>query len=266
MKVNKYLKVLSRIIKMSFMKTMMYRSDFLFGTLTTMLWLLMQIFFTILLFGTSQVKTIGGLTQNQMLFGLWFMEMLTMPFFFFVIRNVRNIMKGVNEGKLDFFFLKPLNTSFNILLQEVDASGAHVILFYTIIGIVIFCLAPQEFLDWRKILLGIYVYVTSGIIQYALFVIVASLNFYSQNFLGGWWLMVNSQDLQRYPRQIYPAFIQIFLTTIFPIFLIINPIFNIMTQTFDLQLGLHIALVALIFTIIARTIWLNGLRRYESAN
>lgn len=73
-------------------------------------------------------------------------------------------------------------------------------------------------------------------------------------------------QFSRYPKSVYPHALQFFLSFIIPIFVVINPIYNVIDGSFDKWKLLEITSVTAVFTILAWTVWLKGLKRYASAN
>ena len=110
-----------------------------------------------------------------------------------------------------------------------------------------------------------YILVISLVIYTILYWLAALANFYWPNFQGLLLFINNIAEVNRYPKTVYPYLMQFLLTFVFPIFLVENPIYNVLENSFSWEMGVQMGLMTLILGMIFLILWEDGLRRYSSA-
>ena len=250
---------------MSLMRQFLYRENVWLGLWGTLVYMLVQILFIKYLFGAGRVDYIGGYDIYQFYLMLAFGQVIITFVFWFVIESSYKATMQIYKGKLDYFFLRPMNIRFLMMHQEISGIQSLMTVAYLVI-IFYYLFSRYDFgltgWDWFLIVILLLVSMFVHLILHWLGVLI---NFYWPNFWGVWQFMGSISDISRNPKQVYPPFWQTILTYVIPIFLINNPIYYILDHSFSWEFGAQIGLIVVILLMIFMILWKDGLKRYSSA-
>ena len=247
-----------------FIKTRIeYKGDFILGLVTGVLFQVITLIFIDVLF-TKNSLTIDGWTKGHVLF-IYGFSIFPLNLFFAFFPNLYNVgSKYIIEGHLDRILLRPLNSLFQVLLEEVDIES----LVGLIVGLAIVSYASVLLnIQWSfaKVLIFGAMAICGMFIYGGIFTAVASLSFWWPDRIGLMAPLFNMITFGKYPVTIYNRFLQYVLMWIIPFaFVAFFP------STFFLGFDSYTVYVWLVPIVSAASmaagfgIWNLGIRHYES--
>ncbi len=252
-------------MRMSVQQTMMYRTDMIFGSVTSVVYFLTQVLFIKYFFQAGNVKEIAGFDLNEVYLVFAMTQVLIYFIFVFVQPNARLVWRQIYTGGLDFMLVKPANAKFLMMFQHFVSVQSHVIILYMLVffpylyftGVMNF-----EYWEWFAI---IFV-VLNSILIYSLLKWLSIIVCFIWPKLNAAWVFVGeSFEVTKYPKKIYPTVMRNFLVFLFPMLLIINPVYEILDKSWGWDDFWQIFLVTGMFVMLFLVLFKYGLRRYGSA-
>lgn len=261
---QRYFKIFCRVARMSLITSLMYKLDWVLGVVTTFVYTVMQLLYIVIIFGAGGVVQIGGFTVWQVILVFILGQIVWMFAFIFVFENVSAFRTKVMQGELDHYLLKPVAPEYLISLQKFGLVEASAMIVYSLVSLLFIFLNGKmvfSFGQWFWIwLIGL----GSVILTFCLYWIAGLVFFYWPNFYTAHWFLANTGDIGRYPRRVYPDIMQWVLIYVIPLMCVINPIYDVMENSWDFWRGLDVGLVIVLFVLIYVFMWKDGLRRYSS--
>ena len=246
------------------MTEMSYKQDFLFQMVTTFVYMVVQVLSIKYLFLAGGITQIYGYSMAQVYFVFALIQLFMMLHFIFTYPSLETARWQIFRGQIDFYLVKPINTIYQISMQRIKISAGLAIfgylffLFYlsreTLVVIDVFKFAQLVFL----------VFFAFGLFYFMIWISTTAWFFWSK-FESLRWLIHNSQDITRYPKKIYPQFLQSLLIYVLPMFLMINPAYDILQNEFGWSDFGRMIMMLIMFGLIYLIMWKEGLRRYNSA-
>ena len=247
-----------------FLKTRLeYKGDFFLGLITGVLFQIVTLIFIDVLFARNSL-TIDGWTKNHVLF-IYGFSIFPLNLFFAFFPNLYNIgSKYIIEGHLDRILLRPLNSLFQVLIEEVDIES----LIGLLVGVaIVYHASIQLDIPWSlakvcffgaMALCGMFIY--GGV-----FTAVASLSFWWPDRIGLMAPLFNMITFGKYPVTIYNRFLQYILMWIIPFaFVAFFPsTFFLGFHNYSIYVFL-VPVIAVASMVIGYSIWSFGIRYYES--
>lgn len=257
MEVKKSLRLMKYYIKFNISSVMEYRTSFLIQCFGMALNNSAFIFFWWILF--ENVNDIGGYTfQDEMM--LWALISASFGICFVLFGNVNRITKMILNGELDTYLLQPKDPLINILCSKtiVSAWGD------TLYGIVVFFVIRG--LDIKGFLLFLLFCITGALIFASVLVSVHALSFYTGNTESLTQLVTEFMiSFSIYPEGIFSGGMRFVLYTLIPAAFMVYIPAGVIKQ-FSLPMLLGVLGVALVWILIAYSMFYRGLKRYESGN
>lgn len=257
MEVKKSIRLMLYYFKFNISAVMEYRVSFLIQCLGMILNNSAFIFFWWILF--NNVETIGGYTfGDEML--LWALTSGSFGLCFVTFGNVTQITKMILNGELDTYLLQPKDPLVNIVCSKTIVSAWGDMLY----GVIMFFLIRG--FDIKGFLLFLMFIVTGALIFASVLVSFHALSFYSGNTEGLAQLVIEFLiSFGIYPEGIFGRGVKYILYTIIPTaFIVYIPASAIKQFTFSMLL--QVLGIAVVWIIIAYTMFYKGLKRYESGN
>jgi len=260
-----YWKIFWRVAKMSWMVTASYKIDLLVGYTTSFIYFLAHLGMIYFLFQMTEDKTIAGFGQFEFYFVFGMLEILWFICFGFFYINSKKLSERIVEGTLDFYLIKPKNSLFQVLFQEVDLEDMVAVFFYFLLtlGLVHYSQRWEWFMD--NIFSIVLIEIFSIFLLFLLIWISALLNFYWQRFLMMRQMILDFSDISHFPKKIYPAWMQQLFLWLFPVLLMVSPIYELYNGGLDAWFWLNVFLEIVALTLIFLLMWRDGIRRYCSA-
>lgn len=247
-----------------FLKTRLeYKGDLILGLVTGLLFQLVTLIFIDVLFA-RQSLTIQGWTRGHVLF-IYGFSTFPLNFFFAFFPNLYNVgSKYIIEGNFDRILLRPLNSLFQVLMEEVDVES----LIGLIVGCAIVFYASAELdLRWSvgSVLLFAFLVVCGTLIYGGVFTAVAALSFWWPDRVGLMAPLFNMIAFGKYPVTIYNRWLQYILMWMIPFaFIAFFPATHFLGFSEFRGYVLLVPVVALASCVVGIVTWNLGVRHYES--
>ena len=263
MNLKKYIKVYSLFIYTSLSTELEYKANFIIDFITAFLSLIGSIFLLSIFF--QNTDNIGGWKFEQALIiqGIYtILNGITNTWF---NPNLREIVKHVREGTLDFVLIKPIDSQFFISLKKIAPSGileiiiGFVLLFYSIginqininLGFIFLCLTTLS--------------CSIGIL-YSLWFLISTTTIWFVKTWNATEVLRSFLYVGRFPLNSFSFSLRIFFSVFIPIAFITtipSQVFLGLAQIWEILIEL---LVSGIFLIFSRRFWLFALKYYTSAS
>ncbi|GCD10841.1 ABC transporter permease [Clostridium tagluense] len=257
MEAKKSLKLMGYYFKFNISSVMEYRMSFLVQCFGMILNNSAFIFFWWILF--ENISTIGGYGfKDEMM--LWALMSTSFGLCFVVFGNVNQITRMIINGELDSYLLQPKDPLINILCSKtiVSAWGD------TLYGVILFFIIKGFHV--RSFLLFLLFCITGALILASVLVTFHALSFYSGNTEGLAQLATEFFiSFSIYPEGIFSNAVKYILYTVIPVAFVVYIPAKVINE-FSLVMLLEVLGVALVWIVIAYTMFYKGLKKYESGN
>lgn len=256
------IKILLAIAKLNFSRDIVYRLDFLFRVLESVMSIIISLIIYLILY--TNTSGIPGWSINQILILIGTFELVRSVMFFFFIKNLPAIDTLVRHGNLDVFLLLPINTQFFISFTRWSITSIFdIILSLTIIALGVY--RENISISFYEIAVFILLIFVSIVINYSIWFSCMCLAFWINKVSSLQEGYLNLFEFSRYPGSIYPKFISHLLTFIVPLILSVSVPASSLWNINSLQIILLVSL-AFIWFIVSRILFKYGLENYSSAN
>lgn len=255
------LRLLFFLIKISVMRDMSYRFNFLVNMGTDFVYNVLKIILIEVLF--SNINSLGDLSKYEVLFILGTSFIIDSFYMMFNFFNHIQISENIRRGNLDYLITKPVSSWFMLSYKQFNLAGIGNLVFG--IYIVYYCLSNGrvEIINW-----GLYfLFLISGYFIYSsislLIFTTAFWTIKTEGFIG---VMVDMTEIMKYPHTIFPRVIQVVFTIIVPIFLIVSHPIHILLEKESIIYSIFLFSWSIIFVLIAQMVFKKALKMYESTN
>lgn len=248
----------------AFVKTkLIYKTDFLLGTLNQLVSFSASIAFIGLIF--TQIEGLNGWSIYQLLFLAGFSRLILNVHGFFGFGPFSLGEHYIVRGRLDRFKLRPLNVLFQVYGSYVqthafsDIVASLVLIAYTLPYLEVTVLTPLN-------LVYFLLAVISGVLTFgAVFLLFASTGFWTGRTESLFQIFFDLASFRKYPLTIYSAPLKAFFTVLFPVaFASFYPTTFLLEKGSSDILQLATLFVGPIFYLIAYSFWSYGLSNYSS--
>lgn len=259
----RYLKLLWIQLRTSALLGVQYRYEFLVEGPITILWAV-----------TAVVPLFVIFQERAQVAGWSFGEALLVTGWFTVLNGVLEgainpsltaVVEHIRKGTLDFVLLKPADAQFLVSTARFQPWRMTNV----VTGVVIFFVAFARIGHGPSLgglLTALLLLVASVSILYSLWILTVSAAFYVVKVDNLTYLFTSLFDAARWPRSVFPGVLQIVFTFVLPLALMTTFPAEAMLD----RLKAHQVLIplggALVFTAIARLVWIQSIRRYTSAS
>lgn len=262
-KIWRYLNLYRLFCKFSLMDILIFRANALVMGLAPIVWLAIMIIFLQTIF--SGVKQLGGWNFWETIFLTGTHEIIFLLTWATFTTNLRNFVDGVRTGRFDLVLLKPVSPRFLVSFRTIDFTVIGSFINVIFVFIYSFSKVAGE-INLTRIFGFVFFLVFSYLISYFIFFIIASLSLFfidSRAFMD--WVF-DATDFDRYPAEIYPLGVKIFLTFFLPIlFFAYFPAAYLLGKIGERYLFLGV-MIAFFLYFVSKIIWKKGLRNYQSAS
>jgi ABC-2 type transport system permease protein len=245
------------------MQAMEYRSDFISWMLVDTGWSLMDfIFFTSLI---NYTQVIGDWNKGQSLIVLGIFRLMVIPVWGWMFNSFHTLPRLLSEGKLDMIITKPADSQFLVSTRSFSFSILPSLFSGTVFTLMGFSLLHLS-LNMFQVVVFFWLIFVSVVLIYALYFLTMTAALFTDRLDNIYHIFTALYDSSKYPAQIYPVFWQRFLTTVFPLALMIIVPAESLFVPINFSRLVQFHLLTLFFLIVSRRIWFRGLRRYSSAS
>jgi ABC-2 type transport system permease protein len=266
-----YLRVLATFARNSLIRDMTFRWNFVIQTVSSMVWMLMNLGFYLLIYQfTDHIAGWGKYEFFVFIATTMIVNSLVQAFF---MPNVDEFSELIRTGGLDFALLKPIDTQFLISLARINWSA----LGNLGVGLALLVYSAARFEPGTITLVGavLYpVYVLCGVaILYAIMIMLAATSIWlgrNQSLYDFWFYITN---FSRYPMNIYSGTwgtpLRLVFTFVIPILVVINVPAGLLAQPLTREYS-YLAFFALFATAgslwCSRWVFRRALLAYRSAS
>jgi ABC-2 type transport system permease protein len=266
----------------SLVRDIMFRTNFLLQSISSVSWTLMNVGFYLIVFHhTPLIGPGSGWGKYEFFVFLattWLINSLVQTFF---MSNADEYSELIRTGNLDFALLKPIDTQFLVSFQKMDWSAlstftAGIIL----LSVALWQLAtrpenPITITPWMLVLYVIYLLCGVAIL-YSLMISLASTSIWlgrNQTLYDFWFYITN---FARYPMEIYDRGWGVplggFFTFVVPVLVVVNVPARILAQplrprsSLSWQLACFALLATAVSLLASRWVFKRALLSYRSAS
>ena len=263
MNFKKYLQVYSYFNSSSFSIELEYKINFFIDFLSSILGLVGSIFLLSIFFSNTDV--IGGWNFKQALIIQGIYTILNGVTNTWFNPNLKEIVKYIREGTLDYVLLKPIDSQFWVSFKRISPTGLiEILLGFFVIG---YCL----YLNNISFSVGSFTFlvitlICSISILYSLWFLISTTTIWFVKTWNATEVLRSFLYMGRFPMDSFSFSLRIFFSTVIPITFIT-------TIPSEVLLGLSPAwkiileiLVSMTFIIFSRRFWKFALRFYTSAS
>lgn len=260
--IKKHWSVYKKFFVMYMKSRLIYKADFTLGFFSQLVNLIFSVAFISLLF--TQVENIQGWTFNEILLLTGFSGLILNLHHVFLFTLYKLGESYIISGKLDRYFVRPLNMLFQVFARYIADDNISKLLANSVIiayawNQLSYTLTPL------KVLYGLTAVFSGVMVIGAIFLVFATTAFWTGRSQAVFWLFFRISDFRKYPYNIFSQPIQLLLITLVPIaFTSFFPTTYLLDMTQWRPWQLASLIVGPIFYLIAYKFWRYGLSEYSS--
>jgi ABC-2 type transport system permease protein len=211
----------------------------------------------------DHVQNIGPWNKNQLMFFISFMLGIDQLHMTFISRSFWEFSFNLKSGNLDFGFLKPVHSIFEIFFRYARPSSfLNIIVVWTLI----IYYGQRVNLSWIDWALLPFLMLSSLALMVVLEIILSASMFWMTEGIGINFLRMQFQSLQRWPDFVYAYFSRKILTFGIPILIVGSGPIHFLFDSSNWHLLALLFVFFIVFCIVLKFVWRKGLERYESAS
>ncbi len=252
-----------QLAKVSMIREMEFRSNFVLGIIRQILWLGAFLFSLSVIF--QHTSNIHGWTQAELIIILALSRIFEGIIDVTITKNIADFPRLIQQGSFDYILTKPLPSQFATAFRTVNIYLlGNVIAGVVLLGITL--ASGSVAVSPMSIGLFLWVSIMGIAIFYSILITTASLAFFLERLEALWGLMNLYTEPLTTPVTIFPRTAQAIMTYIIPIAFIVFVPAQAITNKIDWHIGVTATMMAAMFLTIANIVWQAGLRRYTSAS
>lgn len=258
----KYLELIYMNLKMSLMKQMFYKANFIMRLVADTAYLVIYYIFFELLF--DQIPVINSWQKEEVFVIMGTFHMINSLFLGVFFSNVVQIPHLIKTGKFDDYLLMPVKIKFIMSTVNMDISSLINFIFglnIVIISIHSLNINTSLFVIFRYILfvlLGTYTH-------YNIFFLIMISAFWIGDSTWGISFFMKFNSFADKPISLFRGAISRLITFIIPIGLVANTPASILLDKGQESLSLVMVIISILIFIVTRYFLSRGLRYYESS-
>lgn len=239
-----------------------YRANFFLSFVSDLMAQAVNLIFIILVF--NHTSLIEGWNRNEIVFIYGF---FLVPFALFVsFFNIWDFNdRYIVKGEFDRILTRPIHSLFQVVLEKMELES----LLGAITGFIIMVYAGSNLglsLTWYDPILFILMALGGMLVYAGIFIILASIGFWSDARTSIMPLMYNIGNYGRYPINIYHPIIRFVLTWVLPFaFVGVYPAAYFLRRSEWYLYSFFTPVMGLIVFIVAVCIWNIGVKKYRGA-
>ncbi len=273
-----YLRVFLTFVRNSLIRDMMFPTNFIIESISSIGWVAMNLALYILIFNYTNylgADAEGGGAWDKYQFFVFLATSLLINNIvqMFFMPNAEEFSELIRSGNLDFALLKPIDTQFLISLQKVDWSAAANL----VLGLLLLGYALPRLDGFTPSLLAFVLYplyIALGVsIMYSIMIGLAATSVWlgrNQSLYDFWFYITN---FARYPLEIYNGpignYLRWALTILIPVLVVVNVPARLLAKPFQPEYT-YLAVFAIVATalslVVSRWVFRRALLSYRSAS
>lgn len=211
------------------------------------------------------VPAIAGYTKGEVLLFFAVMNFMDIVIQLFWFRGMTDLQRVVRTGEFDAVLTKPMSPLFWTSFRMFDFMDLLTVPVALAILVYALSLLPAP-LTFGGIVLALLLMCLGLVVAFAVNLALAALTFWTTELDQAWWIFRDVTYVARFPADIFPQFIQVLLTFVFPVFVIVVFPTKGLLGILSPLLIVWAFVAAVLFLLLALGIWRSALRRYTSAS
>ncbi len=259
----RYLRLFALQVRTSLIFGLQYRSDFAVDGAVEVMWAFASVVPLVVVLRGG--RSIGGFTFAESLVVVAFFTLLKALLDGAVGPSIATVVEHVRKGTLDFVLLKPADAQF--LVSTARFYPWRAINVVTSLGIFAYAFHLLGRLpSVTDVLLALVLLLDAIAILYALLVLTVSIAFYAVRVDNLTFLLGAVFDAARWPGTVFRGALRVLFTWIVPLVVMTTYQAQALLGALQLQTVCASTVGALVFTLIARRVWLRAMGAYTSAS
>jgi ABC-2 type transport system permease protein len=259
-----YFRIWLATARYSIVRTLMFRGDFFVWSLVELFWMGVNLLLVSVIY--RHTDSIAGWNKYEMILLVGTSLLIQRFLMGFFWSSIFEMGRNVRTGNFDFFLAQPGNVMFMATTRKLDPDG--LLNSFVAAGVVIY--AARE-LGLHPSFVDVVLYgflVLCGLaIHYSILILSTSMVFWLTSAQGVEGTYFTLTEFSRLPKDAFKSFFTQFLFVwALPVVVVSNAPVTTLAKGFDLQLVLWLFGVALVWFVLAVTMFHRGLRRYASAS
>jgi len=271
-----YFRVFVTFLRNSLVRDMTFRANFLIDTISSTVWVFMNLGFYVLIFHYTPMLGVGtGWGKYEFFLFLATTLLINSLMRGLFLSNAVELSERIRTGTLDFLLVKPIDTQFLASLGRIEWSAVGP--FACGLLLMVYALAKLGVMPGPATAALYVLYVLCGVaIYYSLMIAMASTSIWlgrNRALLDFWFYITN---FSRYPMEIYRGPfgtpLRHFFTFLIPVFIAVNVPARVLVRPLEIRSPADWALpgFALLATagslVLSRWIFQRALVSYRSAS
>jgi ABC-2 type transport system permease protein len=241
---------------------MQYRLEFFLDGLMSVFWTASALVPLLVLFDVR--KTVAGWTWPEALLVVAGFTTLKGVLDGAIQPSLGNVVEHIRKGTLDFLLLKPVDAQFMVSTSRFEPwRGSDVWL-----GLGLFAWAFHvrgAGPSWTGVAGAAVLLVASVAILYSISILVISLAFFVVKVDNLIYLFVSVYDAARWPASIFRGVLAVVFTFVVPLAVMTTFPALALLGKLSVTEGVGALVGAMVFTLLARVVWLRSIQHYTSA-
>lgn len=259
----RYLKIIFKLIKFSFVTQIQYKVNFLLSLPINLAWTIQDIIVALLVYTCTD--TIYSWTEFELFLLLGNYFVVDGLFSVLFLPNINDLPEKVRKGELDFVLTKPLDSQFLVFTFRINQNG--VIAFLEGVLLIIYS-SHKLSLELSPIrIIFFLLFLMCGIVIYSsILFMVSSMSIFTTklDFLRDFFLTIS--DYSKKPLEIYPRTIQFITIFLLPVaFIVYFPTLYLLSKNTTV-LPYFSIFFALISVLLTRVFWNIVIKHYCSVS
>lgn len=259
---GRYLRLLVVQVRTSMLLAMQYRGDFLLEGVIALVFVVTALIPMFVIF--DQRSTVVGWSVGEALVVTGFFTILNGVIEGAINPSLNVVVEHIRKGSLDLVLMKPVDAQFLMSTQRFVPSQFAVVP----AGIAMFVYAFVQLgraPSVGEVAMAALLLLSAILLIYSLWILVICLAFYVVRVDNLTYLFSSIFDAARWPATVFRGLFAILFTFVIPLALMTTyPAEALLGRSEPSRVALALG-VAVVFTLVARLVWLRSLGRYTSA-
>lgn len=257
------LRLLAALFKVNLQMALAYRVDTAVNILLEIFTLAWELFSLRIIFNNT--STLGGWNQGELIALLGVFHLVNALMNVLIWPNTEKFNTSVRDGTLDYTLLQPVGSMFLVTFSRMVIWRVWDLALG--IGLISVGIHMSGLGETTPHLLSFLLLSISGsIILYSLWIVMIAATFWFTKFDNNVTLLQALLDTGRYPVTVYPFWLRIIVTFLIPIAVATSIPIQALRGELDLGKVALYTLISIASFLIARRVWMAGVKKYSGAS
>ena len=251
------------LFKVNIEINILYRANFIYGVISTFLWMTLTIISMSIL--TYQSSEVGGWNRYELFLAQGVYSIILGLMYLLFGENIKNLGRMIRYGNLDLVFIKPLDSQFLVSIGQFRLY--HISRVLSGIILIVYSLSVLQIrLSFFDILLFSIFSVAGLVVVYSMWFGLMTLSFWLIDLFNLHELISMITGAARYPLEMLRHVGEYLLYILMPLVVITSVPAQVLTKKLDLSLAAWSLFTAAFLFILSRKFWQFALKFYTSAS